>query len=42
MGKAMAAADRIFAIVETKSKINAIEMDEDKSKKRLSISEVKG
>lgn len=42
MGKAMAAAERIFGIIETKSSINAMEMDKDPSKKRLNISEVKG
>jgi len=42
MGKAMAAADRIFGIIETKSEINAMEIDSDKSKKRLDLNEVKG
>ena len=35
MGKALAAAKRIFAIVETDSEINAMEMDKDSSKRRL-------
>lgn len=35
MGKALAAAKRIFAIVETDSEINAMEMDKDTSKIRL-------
>jgi hypothetical protein len=32
MGKAMAAAKRIFSIVESRSTINAMEMDEDVNK----------
>jgi len=32
MGKAMAAATRIFGIIEKKSEINAMEIDSDKSK----------
>lgn len=42
MGKAMAAANRIFGIVETESAINAAAMDADASKKRLDLNEVKG
>lgn len=42
MAKAMAAADRIFGIVESKSEINAVEMDTDSSKKRLNLADVKG
>lgn len=42
MGKAMAAANRIFGIVETESAINAAAMDADASKKRLDLNLVKG
>ena len=42
MGKALAAAKRIFAIVETESEINAMEMDKDKTKIRLDLKSVKG
>jgi len=37
MGKAMAAADRIFAIIETESEINSMDIDKDKTKKRLDL-----
>jgi len=40
MGKALAAAKRIFAIIETDSEINAMEMDKDTSKVRLNMNEV--
>jgi len=42
MGKAMAAAERIFGIIESKSEINAVELDNDNTKKRLSINDVQG
>jgi ABC-type multidrug transport system fused ATPase/permease subunit len=42
MGKAMAAAERIFGIIESKSEINAVELDNDSTKKRLSINDVQG
>lgn len=42
MAKALAAAERIFGIVESKSEINAVEMDKDSSKKRLNPLDVKG
>ena len=42
MGKALAAAKRVFAIVETESEINAMEMDKDKTKIRLDLQSVKG
>lgn len=42
MGKAIAAAARIFAIIETESEINAMEIDTDSTKKRLDLKEVKG
>jgi ABC-type multidrug transport system fused ATPase/permease subunit len=42
MEKALLAAKRIFKIVETESEINAIEMDEDKTKIILDKSRVKG
>mmetsp|Transcript_39000 Transcript_39000/g.59346 ORF Transcript_39000/g.59346 Transcript_39000/m.59346 type:complete len:163 (-) Transcript_39000:2634-3122(-) len=35
MGKAQAAVDRIFSMLDFPSRINAIEMEEDKSKKRI-------
>jgi len=38
MGKAMAAANRIFGIVEVESAINAAAIDADASKKRLDLS----
>jgi len=37
MGKAIAAAARIFAIIETESEINAMEIDTDSTKKRLDL-----
>ena len=42
MAKAMAAAERIFGIVESESEINAVEMDSDATKKRLNLQDVKG
>jgi ATP-binding cassette subfamily B (MDR/TAP) protein 1 len=42
MGKALAAAKRIFKIIEYPSSINAMEIDNDKTKIRLNIDEVKG
>tara|TARA_B110000285_G_C15029877_1_gene566131 strand:+ start:511 stop:729 length:219 start_codon:yes stop_codon:yes gene_type:complete len=42
MGKALAAAERIFGIIESKSEINAMALDKDTTKKRISINEVKG
>ena len=42
MDKALAAAKRIFKIVETESEINAVQMDEDKTKIILDKSTVKG
>jgi len=42
MGKAQGAADRIFGIVEHVSKINAVEMDADDTKKKLSLAETNG
>ena len=38
----MAAAERIFGIIESKSEINAVELDNDSTKKRLSINDVQG
>jgi len=35
MGKAKGAADRIFKIIEHPSTINAVEIDADKTKKRI-------
>lgn len=35
MGKAQGAADRIFKIIETESRINAVEMDKDGTKKSI-------
>jgi len=35
MGKAMGAADRIFSLMEYPSRINAIEIDEQNTKKRI-------
>ena len=42
MGKALAAATRIFKIMETPSKIDAVQLDQDSSKKRLNVKEVEG
>ena len=42
MGKAGAAAKRIFGIVETPSKINAIEIENDKSLKKVDYNTFKG
>ena len=44
MGKATAAADRVFKIIEHESEINAIGIDQSKEKeyKRLNIEDVKG
>lgn len=42
MGKAKAAAERVFGIIEYPSKIDAQAMDEDKSYKRINPSEVIG
>ena len=42
MGKALAAAKRILKIIEYPSSINAMEIDNDKTKIRLNIDEVKG
>jgi ATP-binding cassette subfamily B (MDR/TAP) protein 1 len=42
MGKAQAAAERIFKIKEAPSQINAIEIDKDSSKIRLNLDEIKG
>jgi ATP-binding cassette subfamily B (MDR/TAP) protein 1 len=41
-GKAEAAADRIFNIKEYPSRINAIEINKDETKKRLDLSKVEG
>lgn len=35
MGKAQGAADRIFKIIETESKINAVDIDKDMTKKNI-------
>ena len=35
MGKAEGAADRIFKIIETESKINAVDIDKDMTKKNI-------
>mmetsp|Transcript_6128 Transcript_6128/g.9832 ORF Transcript_6128/g.9832 Transcript_6128/m.9832 type:complete len:91 (-) Transcript_6128:994-1266(-) len=40
IGKAAAAVKRIFTIMEHPSKINAVEIDEDKQKKRVRPDEV--
>jgi len=42
MGKAVAAAERIFGIIEHPSTINAIEIDQDTTYKRLPLESVKG
>jgi ABC-type multidrug transport system fused ATPase/permease subunit len=42
MGKAMAAAERIFEITEAESTINAMAIDADSTKKRLNLKDVKG
>ena len=42
MGKAQAAAERIFKIKDAPSQINAIEIDKDSSKIRLNLDEIKG
>ena len=42
MGKAQAAAERIFKIKDAPSQINAIEIDKDTSKIRLNLDDIKG
>jgi ABC-type multidrug transport system fused ATPase/permease subunit len=42
IGRALAAATRIFKIVEFPSRINAVKIDSDTSKKRLSPQDIKG
>jgi len=42
IGKAQAAGERIFKIFDYPSKINAVEMDRDESKRSLKLEDVKG
>jgi ABC-type multidrug transport system fused ATPase/permease subunit len=42
MGKAKAAAEKIFKIIEHPSSINAVEMNEDKSKVSINSDEING
>jgi ABC-type multidrug transport system fused ATPase/permease subunit len=42
MGKSVAAATRIFKILENPSKINAVEINKDPSKQRLNLETVRG
>jgi len=37
MGKAKAAAEKIFKIIEMPSDINAVEIDKQESKKRIKV-----